>query len=260
MNILKEIIEYKKLEVEERSKITPIERIKDSQRLYSIRDFNGKLKNDGIQIIAEIKKRSPTSGNINSLADPPKIAKSYAANGAACISVLTDYHYFGGQLEFIQNVKSVVDLPILRKDFIISEYQVWESFHAGADAILLIADSIEPSILQDLYFLASDLGLHVLKETHHGKHLEWINRLNPSMVGVNCRNLETMKTDINWFENIIIDLPEDSIWIAESGIQSDSDLEYVSRLGFHSALIGSIFMKSKDPGLALAELCKNIIV
>ena len=260
MNILNEIIEFKHSEIKERAKITPLERIKDSQRLYSVRDFIGALKSDRIQIIAEIKRRSPTAGDINILADPGKTAKSFANNGAACISVLTDQHYFGGQLEFIQHVKAVVELPILRKYFIISEYQVWESFHAGADAILLIADAIEASMIKDLYQLAVELGLHVLIETHDFDHLKWISDLNPEMIGVNCRDLANMETNIKWFGDIAIDLPQNSIWVAESGINRHSDLEYISTLGFHAALIGSHLMKSEDPGGALAELFKRVPV
>ena len=258
MNILEEIIEYKKIEVKERSRITPLERIQDSQRLYSVRDFNSALQSNSIQIIAEIKRRSPVVGDINMQADPAKTAETYAKNGAACISVLTDQHYFGGQLEFIQQVKAVVELPILRKDFIISEYQVWESFHAGADAILLISDAIEASILKDLYQLAAELGLHVLIETHNADHLKWISDLNPEIVGVNCRDLTNMETNIKWIGDIVKDLPQNSIWIAESGIKSHSDLEYISKLGFHAALIGSHLMKSDDPGIALAALFQRV--
>ena len=254
MNILDKIINDKKIEVEERSRITPIERIKDSQRLYSIRDFNGKLKNKGLQIIAEIKRRSPSEGDIDIYADPSKIAKSYAKNGAAFISILTDHQYFGGQLEFIQLVKAVVDIPILRKDFIISEYQVWETFHSGADAILLIADVIEEQLLEDLYQLASDLGLHVLVEMHQLKYLKMIKDLEPKIVGVNCRDLTTMNVNINYFEKIVMDLPKEATWVAESGMNNISDLEYVSNLGFHSALVGSFLMKSSDPGKTLGQL------
>ncbi|SVC36777.1 uncharacterized protein METZ01_LOCUS289631 [marine metagenome] len=237
-----------------------MERIQDSQRLYAVRDFIGALKSDGIQIIAEIKRRSPADGDINIQADPGKIAKTYANNGAACISVLTDQHYFGGQLEFIQQVKAVVELPVLRKDFIISEYQVWETFQGGADAILLIADAIEASLLKDLYDLAQELGLHVLIETHNADHLKWISDLNPEIVGVNCRNLSKMETDIMWFESIAGDLPQNSIYVAESGIKSHLDLNYISKLGFHSVLVGSSLMKSQDPGMALAELTQRVPV
>ena len=260
MNILKEIIEFKHSEIKERARIIPLERIQGSQRLYAVRDFIGALKSDDIQIIAEIKRRSPAAGDINIMADPGKIAKTYVNNGAACISVLTDQHYFGGHLEFIQQVKAMVELPILRKDFIISEYQVWESFHAGADAILLIADAIEASMLKDLYQLAVELGLHVLIETHDADHLKWISDLNPEIIGVNCRDLTKMETNIKWFEDIAKDLLQNSIWVAESGINSHLDLDYISKLGFHAALVGSSLMKSHDPGVALAELIQRVPV
>ena len=254
MNILQEILDLKKTELEEKSKVIPLERIQDSQRLYSVRNFYDALCSDSIQIIAEIKRKSPASGNINIHADPGRIAKSYAVHGAACISVLTDQKYFGGQLEFIQQAKAVVELPILRKDFIISEYQIWESFHAGADAILLIADAIERHLLQDLHDLAIELGLHVLVETHSIDHLQWIYNLKPKIIGVNCRDLTNMRTDIAWFEKVINELPKESIWVAESGIDSYADLQYISELGFQAALVGTSLMKSADPGIALAKL------
>ena len=258
MNILEEIIKSKKIELKERARITPIERIKDSHRLYSVRDFIKPLKNKKIQIIAEIKKRSPAAGNINIKADPAKIAQAYATNGAAAISVVTDQHYFGGQLEFIQQVKAVVELPILRKDFIISEYQVWESFHAGADAILLIADVLELPLLTDLHQLAVELGLHVIIEVHNTDKIHMMHSLNPAIIGVNCRDLTNMKTDIKWFANIIQDLPKKAIWVAESGIASYLDIEYVSQLGFNAVLVGTSIMKEKNPGLALSKLCIKV--
>jgi indole-3-glycerol phosphate synthase len=143
-----------------------------------------------MQIIAEIKKQSPSEGEIMPEANPAEIAAEYERNGASAISVLTDSHYFGGQLEYIQQVKNVVDIPVLRKDFIISEYQIWESFQLGADAILLIADAIDKELLISLNQLALELGLHVLIETHNSSHLSWINDLNPQIVGINCRNLQ----------------------------------------------------------------------
>ena len=209
MNILEKIILHKQEEVIERSRVTPIERIKGSQRLYAIRDFKSALTLEGVSIIAEIKRRSPSSGDILVDADPAAGAKAYEQNGAAAISVLTDQEFFGGQLEFIQQVKAVTELPILRKDFIISEYQVWESFQAGADAILLIADAIDEGLLTDLYHLAAELGMHILIETHSAENLQLMRDLNPPIVGVNCRNLKTMTTDLNWFEQVVGQLPSD---------------------------------------------------
>jgi len=254
MNILEEIIELKKNELREKSKIIPLDRLRDSQRLYSVRNFYEALSLEGVQVIAEIKRKSPALGNINIDAKPNVVAKSYEANGAACISILTDRKYFGGQLEFIQQVKTAVDLPILRKDFIISEYQIWESFHSGADAILLIADAIERELLKDLYELAIELGLHVIIETHNVGHLDWVCNLRPKIIGVNCRDLTSMSADISWFEKVINELPKESIWVAESGINNYADLQYIYQLGFQAALVGTLLMKSEDPGLALAKL------
>ena len=257
MNILEKIVENKKLEVEERSKIISLDRMKDSQRLFSIRDFSGQLKKKKIQVIAEIKRRSPAVGDIDMQANPVLIAQNYAKNGAACISVLTDQNYFGGQLQFIHDVKSAVDIPVLRKDFIISEYQVWESFHAGADAILLIADIMEMEILKDLHALASELGLHVLLETHNESHFRLFDEIKPEIIGFNCRNLQTMKADINFFKKIILDLSNQPVWVAESGISSFEDLKFVFELGFDAALIGTHLMSSADPGVALSCLLRS---
>jgi len=257
MNVLEKIIEHKKVEIEERSKIISLDRIKDSQRLFSIRDFSGQLKKKKIQIIAEIKRRSPAMGDINMEANPSLIAKSYVKHGAACISVLTDQIFFGGQLQFIQEVKSMVDVPVLRKDFIISEYQVWESFHAGADAILLIADILESEILKDLHALASELGLHILLEAHDEKYFKLFEEIKPEVIGVNCRNLQTMAVDIDSFNEKSLQLPKNLIWVAESGISNSKDLEYVFDLGFDAALVGSHLMGSVDPGIALANLLRH---
>ena len=257
MNVLEKIIEHKKVEIEERSKIISLDRIKDSQRLFSIRDFSGQLKKKKIQIIAEIKRRSPAMGDINMEANPSLIAKSYVKYGAACISVLTDQNFFGGQLQFIQEVKSMVDVPVLRKDFIISEYQVWESFHAGADAILLIADILESEILKDLHALASELGLHILLEAHDEKYFKLFEEIKPEVIGVNCRNLQTMAVDIDSFNEKSLQLPKNLIWVAESGISNSKDLEYVFDLGFDAALVGSHLMGSVDPGIALANLLRH---
>ena len=260
MNILEKIILHKQEEVKERSRVTPIERIKGSQRLYAIRDFRATLIREDVQIIAEIKRCSPSSGDIMADADPAAVAKAYEQNGAAAISVLTDQEFFGGQLEFIQQVKAVTELPILRKDFIISEYQVWESFQAGADAILLIADAIDEGLLTDLYHLAAELGMHILIETHSAENLLLMRDLNPPIVGVNCRNLKTMTTDLNWFEQVVGQLPDDSVKVAESGIHNADDLENISGLGFNAVLMGTSLMKSGNPGPALAELLKKVPV
>ena len=258
MNILEKIIAYKKKEITAKSKIIPLDRLKQSQRLFAVRNFKKVLKGENIQIIAEIKRQSPSDKKIYSNADPVDVAKSYQANGAAALSVLTDVHFFGGHLDFVQQVKTVVDLPILRKDFIISKYQVWESFHKGADAILLIADAIDFNLLSILYDLASELGMHVLIETHSSEHLNNIASLNPEIVGINCRNLQTMETDLSWFGSVYKKLPVDCIKVAESGIKTNNDLSIISHLGYDAVLVGTSMMKTGSPGTALADLLHRV--
>ena len=258
MNILEEIIAHKLQEVETQSIIVPIERLKSSQRLFAIRDFKKVLQGNEIKIIAEVKRRSPSENDIMMDADPVQVSISYQLNGAAAISLLTDQFYFGGHLDFIQEVKAAVELPVLRKDFIVSEYQVWESFHAGADAILLIADIIDYSLLVKLYDLSSELGMHTLVESHSIESLDVIMNLKPDIAGLNCRNLQSMKTDIGWFETAYSKLPANSVKIAESGISNSDNLKFISNLGYDSALVGTSLMATGSPGLALAELLKRV--
>ena len=257
MNILQKIISHKKIEIESKSKIISIDKLKGSQRLYSVRDFKSALIGQNIKIIAEIKKRSPSKNKIavSTNFNPAKIAYSYELNGASAISVLTDQHFFGGSLDFIHEIKEKVKLPILRKDFIISQYQVWESFQAGADAILLIADAIEFSLLSDLYNLATHLGMYTLVEVHSLEKLKEVVNLKPEILGVNCRDLQTMQIDLDWFANILVDLSQlDCLKVAESGIKTMDDLSFIQKLGYNAALIGTSIMQKKDPGVALAKL------
>ena len=257
MNILEKIIDSKRQEVAEKTKIIPIERLQDSQRLYKIRDFKQSLQNNHIDIIAEIKRKSPSIGDILPNSSPKEIAEQYAENGASAISVLTDEPFFGGKLEYISEVKSVIDIPILRKDFIISEYQIWESYHAGADAILLIADALEQDQMNTFYELAFELGLHILVETHDLNLIPRIVSLNPEIVGINSRNLKDMETDIQWFSQVIDLLPPNSIKVAESGIFENNDIEFIEGLGFDAALIGTSLMETGEPGHALAHLLQR---
>ena len=258
MNILEKIISRKQEEVEVQSKIIPLDRLQKSQRLFSVRDFKKALEREDIRIVAEIKRQSPSEKHIYPDADPADVAKSYQLNGAAALSVLTDSHFFGGHLDFVQQVKTAVNLPVLRKDFIISKYQVWESFQAGADAILLIADAIDFHLLSELYNLASELGMHVLIETHSSEHLDNIATLNPEIVGINCRNLETMETNLEWFETVVSKLPANCVKVAESGINTKDDLKIISQLGYDAALVGTSLMKTGVPGAALAELLQRV--
>ena len=251
MTILDEIIRNKWEEVRAARQQTPVEALKS--RTDDIRDFHGALSSDGISVIAEIKKKSPSKGEIQMSADPVDIAKSYEQNGAAAISVLTDSHYFGGSLEFLQQIRDQVNIPILRKDFIIDEYQVWESYHAGADAILIILDAVVTETAIRLHGVARELGLHVLVESYTEESLGNAHRLKPDIVGINARDLTSMTLDLDAMIEKSQSLPQRIITVAESGITEPAHLGKVAEAGFDAALIGTAFMQTDNPGETLSE-------
>ncbi len=258
MSILAEIIQHKKKEIEQRSREEDISLLKNKIRLQPLVDFKMALVKPGIQVIAEIKKSSPSAGSINLQIDPVKTAIEYEANGAAAISVLTDSKYFSGSLDDLRNIKKAVKIPVLRKDFIISEFQIHESYQAGADAILLIAEALGKAELEKLYRLATDLGLAVLVESHGIEQLNRILHLRPHILGINSRNLETMATDFNHFKAAVSSLPSAAVKVAESGIHNSNDLAFVAALGYDAALIGTALMGAQNPGSALRSLLAGI--
>ncbi|MCO4783245.1 MAG: indole-3-glycerol phosphate synthase TrpC [Candidatus Cloacimonetes bacterium] len=255
MNILEEIVQHKKQEIEKLKAITSLDQLKKQKRRAPLYDFEAALKQDQIQVIAEIKRRSPSEGDLYKEMDCVDIAQQYEKSGAAAISVLTDKKYFNGQLDDLKLIKSKVDIPILRKDFIVSDYQIYESYVSGADAILLIADAISMDDLSSFHSLAKNLGLGVLIETHQKQYIRKISTLNPSVFGINCRDLRKMETNLKWFEEVIDSMPN-CVRVAESGIHSIEDLKYVKDLNFQAALIGTAFMKNHTPGETLSNfLC-----
>jgi len=254
MNILDVIIEQKLLEISIQSVKTPIKNLKLAQREIPIISLKDTLSKAKTQIISEIKQKSPSEGQILKIDNIIEIAKDFEKNGAAAISVLTDKEFFGGSLELLKEIKNVIKIPVLRKDFIISEYQVYESYLSGADAILLIAEALDDFQLKNLYQLSTKLGMDTLIEFHSKKYLDIILEIKPSIVGVNSRNLETMKVDISWFEKMIKSLPENSLKVAESGIKNSENYKYISALGYDGVLIGTSLMKKSEPGKFLKEL------
>ncbi len=249
MNVLRQIIEHKKREVEQIKSSRPLARL--PERADEIRDFPGALRGDHIRIIAEIKRQSPSGGEILGDADPAEVAAAYQANGAAAISVLTDAHYFGGSLGFLADVRSRIDLPVLRKDFILDEYQIWESYHAGADAILLILEALDFPHLRRLYRLASELGLHALVESYSDENLQLLKELRPAIAGINARNLATMDLDFPAMLQKYHSIPGECIAVAESGIVEPAQLVAAEKAGFDAALIGTAFMRTGEPGKTL---------
>jgi indole-3-glycerol phosphate synthase len=209
-------------------------------------------------IIAEIKKASPSEGVIRQDMDIGCIARSYNANGASAISVVTDKQFFQGDVDWIKEVKKATVLPVIRKDFVLDEKQIWESKAAGADAMLLIAAILEESKLRDLYTLCYELGMESLVEVHTMEELDKTMKIGAEIIGINNRNLKSFGVDNSTFSSIANHIPEDKIVVAESGIHSREDLLYMKNANADAVLIGTHFMRAEDPGKALAELIKGI--
>lgn len=207
------------------------------------------LKREGVSVIAEIKKASPSKGIIKADLDPISFAKIYSENGAAAISVLTEENYFLGSLETLKAVREVSELPLLRKDFIIDRYQVLEAAAAGADALLLIAALLNDKLLKELFDLTHELGMEALCEAHTKEEADHLVDLGAKVIGVNCRDLRTFKVFPEKSEAVIEVLPQDVAKVAESGLKTPDDLKmYPAADAF---LIGETLVKSNDPGAAL---------
>ena len=258
-DILKQIIADKAEEVVARKvKCSPDEiksRVKDAG---ATRGFTAAIKQrvgDGkLAVIAEIKKASPSKGVIRENFDPVEIAISYEKAGATCLSVLTDEKYFQGADQYLIDARAACSLPVLRKDFMIDPYQVYEARAMGADCILLIVACLEDTQMQDLSSLASELGLDVLVEVHDREELERGLMLRTPLIGVNNRNLHTFETSLQTTIDLQPDIFHDRTIVTESGIHTPEDVSIMRRHGIFTFLVGEAFMKAEDPGEKLAEL------
>jgi len=213
---------------------------------------------DRLNVIAECKRRSPSKGMLRPQYDPAAIAAGYAAAGAAAISVLTEPTFFDGSLDHLRAVRAVVPVPILRKDFIVSEYQILEAKAAGADAILLIVAALTAVELRSLAFCATSHGLDALVEVHSADELSIALDAGAAIIGVNNRNLRTLTVDVAASETLIARIPKDVISVSESGLRTSDDLLRLRQLGYRAFLIGERFMTASDPGAALRELLAGV--
>jgi indole-3-glycerol phosphate synthase len=209
---------------------------------------------DRINVIAECKRRSPSRGVLRAEYDPVAIARGYADAGAVAISVLTEPTFFDGSLEHLAAVRAAVGVPLLRKDFVVSEYQLLEAKAAGADAVLLIVAALRPAELKVLHDHARRHGLDVLVEAHDATELSIAIDAGARIIGVNNRNLRTLQVDVNASAALIARMPADVIAVSESGLKSAADIARLKGLGYKAFLIGERFMTAADPGAALAEL------
>ena len=205
-------------------------------------------------VIAEVKKASPSKGVLRDPFEPARIAASYAAHGAACLSVLTDRQFFQGSAAYLEEARAACDLPVLRKDFMVDEYQVFEARAMGADCILLIAASLDDARMADLEACARDLGLAVLVEVHDGAELARALRLRTPLVGINNRNLRTFEVSLDTTLGLLREVPPDRLLVTESGILQRADVLRMRGAGVNAFLVGEAFMRAADPGTALAKL------
>lgn len=258
MNILDIIVHHKKREVAKRKSLYPLAMLQESI-YYDTTPLSLKQylkRNDKSGVIAEFKRRSPSKPEINIYADPESISIGYMQSGASALSILTDEEYFGGKSEDLSTARKFNYCPILRKDFIIGNYQIHEAKSIGADAILLIAEILTQEQVAGLSATAKELGLEVLLEMHDASQINKITR-NIDIVGVNNRDLKTFKTNVKSSLDIIKELPDDICKISESGIHYAEQMIELSNAGFDGFLIGEKFMASPDPIAACAQLIND---
>ncbi len=257
--ILKTIVARKYEEIAERSQQVSIETLKGlASEQPPCRGFvqamENKLAAKQSAVIAEIKKASPSKGVMRDPFIPVDIAKSYEAAGAACLSILTDVDFFQGADQYLKDARAAVSLPVIRKDFIVDDYQVYEARAMGADCILLIVAALTPEKLKQLNDLTHELGLDVLVEVHDAQELEIALELPNRLIGINNRNLHTFETSLQTTYDLLERIGSDRIVVTESGIHTIGDVEAMRAHSVNSFLVGEAFMRADDPGHALAEL------
>ena len=255
MSILLDIIERKRQRVEEAKRIVPRERFDVGVNSHRFREA---LLRDGINIIAEFKRRSPSKGPIRVNANVKQIVTSYKAGEASAISVLTEEDYFSGSLDDLRAVKKSVDLPVLRKDFIIDEYQVYESAAAGADAVLLIVAALDDETLLRLRRLIEDeLGMDAVIEVHTGEEMQRAIACGANLIGVNNRNLHTFEVSLDTSLSLAKQAPPEILLISESGLTKPTDLARLRDAGYRGFLIGEYLMLSKNPEATIRDLTRT---
>ncbi len=258
-DILKKIVAVKQQEVAAARQRKSLEAMRaDAESRVLTRDFVGALKRKieagKPAVIAEIKKASPSKGVLREDFIPADIAQSYAEHGAACLSVLTDQEFFQGSVDYLKQARASCDLPVLRKDFMIDPYQVYEARVMGADCILLIAACLSDAQMTDLESVAKSLDMAVLVEVHDAPELQRALKLKTPLVGINNRNLRTFEVSLETTIGMIKDVPQDRILVTESGILQRSDVQKMRDAQVHAFLVGEAFMRAPDPGEALSEL------
>ncbi len=256
MTKLDEIVAYKRQEVAQAKRERPIGSLEQAlKQRPPVRDFQSAIGRPGLlSLIAEVKRASPSAGQIRAGADAAEVAKQYARAGAQAVSILTDEKFFSGLLKDLTSAREAVPLPVLRKDFLLEEYSLVEAAVAGADAVLLIVAILEYEILKRLLVLARDLSLSALVEVHTGQELGMALEAGGRIIGINNRNLATFQVDLKVTERLSRQIPKDRVVVSESGIRSRADVEFIQAQGVHAILVGEELMGSEDIGKRVKEL------
>ena len=258
-DILSQIVAVKREEIATSVRQKPLAAMRaDAESRIQTRDFVGairqKIAAGKPAVIAEVKKASPSKGVLRADFIPADIAQSYAEYGAACLSVLTDKQFFQGEPDFLKQARASCGLPVLRKDFMIDAYQVYESRVMGADCILLIASCLDDAQMKDMEALAFSLAMAVLVEVHDGEELDRALKLKTPLIGINNRNLKTFDVTLSTTLDLMGQLPEGRVLVTESGIAASADVQLMRGAGVNAFLVGEAFMRAEDPGVALGEL------
>lgn len=258
-DILDKILEVKRTEIQAAQQLRPLVEVQAAALALApprpfVQALQDKIAAGKAAVIAEIKKASPSKGVIRADFRPAEIAASYAEHGAACLSVLTDEQFFQGSAEYLQAARAACAIPVLRKDFIIDAYQVYEARAMGADCILLIAAALSLESMQTLEALAHELGMGVLVEVHNAEELQLALQLHTPLLGINNRNLRTFEVTLDTTLGLLPQIPAGKIIVTESGIFSAEDVALMRSNAVHTFLVGEAFMRQPDPGLALAQV------
>lgn len=258
VEFLATIARHVREQLERRRRELPVVALRERELFYApTRGFARAASGERRRIIAEVKKASPSKGVIREDFDPVAIAREYASHGASAISILTEEHFFQGSLETLEQIRGAVSEPLLRKDFIIDPYQLWEAKSYGADAVLLIAALLDPSFLRDLAAQAAVLSLDVLVEVHNEEELRAAIESGAPLLGINNRDLKTFEVSLATTELLAPLIPKGMPVVCESGIDSLEQIRRVERWGIHAFLIGESLMRAPHPGIKLRELLKE---
>lgn len=255
MSVLDDILAGVAEDLQERMERTTLDELKTAaSRQHPALDPMPAFRADGVSVIAEVKRASPSLGPLAAIKDPAGLASDYAAGGAAAISVLTEQRRFGGTLDDLRAVRATVDVPILRKDFITTSYQLWEARAAGADMALLIVAALEQNALESLIERAHSIGLTPLVEVHDEEEVDRAVDAGADLIGVNARNLKTLEVDRTTFERLSPRIPDTAVKVAESGVRGPHDVIDYAKSGAHVVLVGETLVRGDDPRATVADL------